>query len=701
MHKVVNPAADPLDREHLSLTIVEGKFMTMGPLPKADASSINERKSIIALQNILPSERFVLRDERISDAGVDLSIELLVDGSYSNFRSQTQVKSCQKTNLNQDGSISYGIDSSNVNYIMNGPVGLYILFLEDTQQLRYEWAEDAYKERIGKSTKKSKNWFSVSTISIKFKKILNSQTIDDIYQKILSKGLMNRQISDIFARSQSDDISISIDKETLAVTDEDASILKSIDLIIKSGMYLVSCGYAKKIIEICENIPRDEFQKNNRLHLIQAYAYHSLSYFQKSLAKLEDFLIIDDITKKDEKFANKLKYANELSLGFITQDEYENQQKNPNATQDIEDDLNFLIQNFNKEKSSKQRDEILLRISRTVDEIKASDASDAFKLKAEIDLVTAAGFDAISKFFSSIFNAESRKNSISKNLMIVSIIEYEQSKTNYEKWRKETALLVKKAEKLKMPILWADAISSYVSIEYNFLFSEIIYSKLKSSERPPNNEEKILHLMESIEKAQKMYKNVGSIEGEMRSILYLADLFELKGQEQAATNLAQGIIRKLKIFKFQKITKWAQGHIDKDTIFAQQLKKATKMNDPEADEQDFANMNEEQISEYALHILDQFLLPDDRLSIVIFGIKFLQYAAQEKLNWCKYFEILEEKLHECSSKTFLSENPLRYIKCQKFLHKGKKGHDFVQLFSEFKDEYCSLCNCRCPLKKTS
>jgi hypothetical protein len=66
------------------------------PLPKADSQSQQERKSIVSFQSFLPEDRFVFRDERITDAGVDGSLEILIEGSYTNMRAQVQLKSQQK-----------------------------------------------------------------------------------------------------------------------------------------------------------------------------------------------------------------------------------------------------------------------------------------------------------------------------------------------------------------------------------------------------------------------------------------------------------------------------------------------------------------------------------------------------------------------------------------------------------------------------
>lgn len=49
----------------------------LGPLPGHDRYAQNEELSIRALRDALPVDRFVYRDERTNDEGIDGSIELL------------------------------------------------------------------------------------------------------------------------------------------------------------------------------------------------------------------------------------------------------------------------------------------------------------------------------------------------------------------------------------------------------------------------------------------------------------------------------------------------------------------------------------------------------------------------------------------------------------------------------------------------
>lgn len=79
----------------------------MESLPKADRNSELQELSLSAFRAALPVENFVFRDERITDAGVDGSLEVKIDSRYTNLRCQVQLKSTDSEKTNQDGSASY------------------------------------------------------------------------------------------------------------------------------------------------------------------------------------------------------------------------------------------------------------------------------------------------------------------------------------------------------------------------------------------------------------------------------------------------------------------------------------------------------------------------------------------------------------------------------------------------------------------
>src|SRR6266478_4418651 len=89
----------------------------LGPLPIADNNAELQRRSFDAFRAALPAAKFLFRDERTDDAGVDASIELLIDSRYTNLRAQVQLKGTASEEKNEDGSISLAVRAATLNYL--------------------------------------------------------------------------------------------------------------------------------------------------------------------------------------------------------------------------------------------------------------------------------------------------------------------------------------------------------------------------------------------------------------------------------------------------------------------------------------------------------------------------------------------------------------------------------------------------------
>ena len=119
----------------------------MGPLPQADHNSELQRASIKALTAILlPMDDLVFRGEPTEDYGVDGSLEVKVADRMTNIRSQVQMKSTGEAKANSDGSISLEVNTSNLNYLLNGPCPLYVLYDASNHDLWYVWAQEEQKK---------------------------------------------------------------------------------------------------------------------------------------------------------------------------------------------------------------------------------------------------------------------------------------------------------------------------------------------------------------------------------------------------------------------------------------------------------------------------------------------------------------------------------------------------------------------------
>lgn len=183
-------------------------------LPKILESFHQEIKSIQELERIISQGRlFLVRKEFKMDFGVDLRLELLLEeNNASNFKIDVQMKNVKKAKrFNNDGSYSYQIKISTLNYLLNSINSLFLIYLEDRDIFLWEWCYTIRKyiedNNVNIDTQKS--------ISYRFNKTLNEHELQKIfnevktkYEKILSVD-KNSKLKNI--KQNSSDLNISVD----------------------------------------------------------------------------------------------------------------------------------------------------------------------------------------------------------------------------------------------------------------------------------------------------------------------------------------------------------------------------------------------------------------------------------------------------------------------------------------------------------
>jgi hypothetical protein len=667
------------------------------PLPQADRSSQLQRKSIIEFQKVLPENLFVFRHEPIDDAGVDGSLEILIDGYYTNMRTQVQLKSKVKKEARRDGVVTLSIEPSNLNYLLNGSLGLYVLYVDESKELFYAWASEENRRRFEINS----DWKNKTDITIPLKE-LNDGVLKDIYDRIHQDAVLRRKIIDSLAHAPSNDnISISINSETLeSVTSSEVE-----DIIRNSGMTLVAAGYSKFILDKLKLIsPRAAAEA--RFILINGYANYFTGRYQTALGLVAEAIISERLQDEDRRFAERIHLACQLNLGIITNEEYFHQSETQITNDELlsEIKLNKLIAQF---RSQVEPTVILLNeITELKNKIIASDkAPDSLKLNARVKYMEIIGFDAVRAFSDEICKAGARKN----NPLIFSpfdqIIEYRKVFANLECWSIETNKLIQDAIEISQPIFVAEAlyVKAYISIMR--IISTLCFMEFE--EIPTDRaslEGEILSTLKLCEKAQKIYKQADMIEGEVRTHLIMAQAFEIMNQPESAKKMAQGIIGKAKLLGYHHQIATAKEIIEDNSLFSKMMDNIRNIlgrkHNEEYDKSDLAT--EEEIENFTNFLIDTYKIPDNRREIVRRDVICIRDTNREKVEWCRHIEIDQNLKHTQSSLTLYAEDPNRRVKCLKFEHiVDHLSPNWIEQISEFKIIYCAECPDREPSNTTS
>lgn len=306
----------------------------LGPLPKADDLITGEQESRAALRSALDHRRFRLRDEPESDAGVDASLEILVDGSYTNCRSQLQLKSTADESRNVDGSVSYPIDVKNLNYLLNGTSPIYVLYIRPRGELRFVWAVDERRRLDDENP----DWMDQKTITVRFHRLLG-EAIDEIHGRVLQEGLLLSDIARRLAdRTVSETHTLHIDAATLKTIDAEHAE----DVLLANGLSIVTAGYPDYVLRVLGMVPR-EHALSGRLSLVRAYAEFALGRVTSASAALQDAAVqSDDLASEDRRFLAQLQDACDFQSGLITVDEFAGREREL-AEQDLSDPVHRLF----------------------------------------------------------------------------------------------------------------------------------------------------------------------------------------------------------------------------------------------------------------------------------------------------------------------------------------------------------------------
>ena len=665
---------------------------TRNPLPKADDNSRLQRQSIAGFQEILPKNFFVFRDERVDDAGVDGSLEILIDGYYTNMRAQVQLKSTTEKNARQDGVLTFQIETSNFNYLLNGQLGLYVLYVEKTHKLYYAWATDENRRRIGIDS----DWKTKKYISVPLQEI-NEIEITRIPERIRLEARLRREIVEALAHAPTNDnISVSISPRTL----KSENSVEIENVLNSAGMTLVAAGYSSLVLEKLKLASSEA-----RFKLISAYANYSTGRYQIAMGEVADAIISNSLKDEDQKFAEKIHLACQANLGIITSYQYF-QEAEAIATDDelasAESALQRLIDKFRSQIN--RDDKTLEEIQELKDRIVNSDkAPSSLKLGARIKYLEGMGFDAIRGIFSEIFKASARRDSSIHVSLADQISDLRNALIAFEEWDNEASALIRDSINVGHPIFSADAFSTKAFISLMGMVSKIAFTEFEESSLDQSIiQNNVLVILDWCEKAQKIYKCANMPEGEVRIQLIMAQAFEVMGQMESAKNLAQGVIGKAKLLGYRRHIDTATEIIEGNTLFFKHIQNIREMicrkESDEYNPSDLATLaTEEDIQHFANFIMETYKVPEERRNNVVIDVLCMRDAAIEKSVWCKQIGIQQNLTHTLSPATIYAENPNRRVVCSKFDYfVDKLLPDWEILIKEFKDIYCSSCSDREP-----
>jgi hypothetical protein len=663
-----------------------------GPLPEGDRNDELQRLSIAALQKCLPVERFLYRDERADDKGLDGSLELKSGGCFTNFRANVQLKGTDSTKINQNGSVSLRVEPSNLNYLLNGPCPLYILWIAPRDELRYVWARD----EATRLHRENPAWMMQEKITLHFTRTLSPVEWDGIADRMLQEGRAQRQLQDILARATiAEQVVVGIDGTRLVITDR-GEVYETLNAC---GMAIVGAGYAKAVLDHARLLSPVQAAEPH-LQLVCAYAQLTLGdYFTASGHLARARMGQDRLSPLDRYFLQGLVLACEHQLGRIAADAFFEGQERLESAAPPELAVQFRLDRLRlqhlSERDHGRRAALLQDLQAAAQQIR-SDATTPTSMKLQARLVTlyAQGQEAHSAYAHTVTQLLMRRQMGMAPGTASGLAALRESRQADERLHTEVGTIIEEAVREQHPLLLAEAIlTRAIIVAAHIADGRFLLTTIEGhvSEIP----EKVFQIMEQqLRHAAQIFERAGCWEGHIRAVLLLADWYDLNDRSGDARKRAQSVLGTAQALGYERHISHAEEHITGNTDYRRLMSLLTGPRDMDPVIADATDAEMARLAEDCLAAMD---LPADRLPAVQRECLAMRDLARERMDWCRHIELLQDQRHSLSPATHFLRDPSRRCACEKLGHRSRiETPDWTPLVPAFKQCYCAGCPDREP-----
>lgn len=660
----------------------------LGPLPRADGGAELQRISLDALRAALPHGEWVLRDEREEDFGVDVTLEILVRGAATNFRSHVQLKARSNLIANSDGSWSLSVPVANLNYLLSGPTPLYVLFRPESSELFVVSARDELR-RIEAT---NPAWREQRDVTLRLADRLDPKALAQIRERIIREARGNRELLDL-AVSLAPGSRVQVDAATLQCR----SPAEAEQLLLETGMTAVTHGFGNQVLDLCSAVDTSRFAALPKLLLVRGYAEFFAGRYLRADAPLREALATGDkLQENDRHFVRFLVEAVNLALGHTTAEVFRGRSTAWRAAAPemlaAQYDVLHLWTLRNEKTSREERathDRTLrIAIARIVAIPGAPPAlvhyAESLRLFLDAQdwamrLIDVLGASS-DPFFWNLRHSEPPATVLGREIAAVAA------------WRT-------RADALANAVGSAGNIPRYCEIRLTRdLCEEMFLTHLGlaaiMSDRPPPPVPDAL--MSQVRSTRALAAKHGQVEFELRSALVESALEELRGDDAAARRILEDVQAKASALRYADVERVARRALDEGGHHAARRREIAAVK-ADGFESFFAQLPEDDVAELAREVCEKLDLPAGRVSVLIDAVRCERAAAQERRGWCRHLRVLEEAPPEMSSTFLYARPPKRCCACERFEHRSMvTSADWASIILTFKRVYCGTCPSREP-----
>ncbi len=156
-------------------------------LPKRSNNDDTQTAAELAFNVAIKNSSFFMQSEDRKDYGTDVQIECRSNSGMTNFRVHVQLKGTEKK-PNTDGSLSISVDRSNLNYLLNQPNSIYVVYHLQSKQLLVRYADDVFCQYEHRNP----DWRTQSSVTVRFKQPFDGEFQSNLNAQVLALGRSTR-----------------------------------------------------------------------------------------------------------------------------------------------------------------------------------------------------------------------------------------------------------------------------------------------------------------------------------------------------------------------------------------------------------------------------------------------------------------------------------------------------------------------------
>jgi len=653
------------------------------------------RRSRDRLAAATPPDRFVFRPAGGDDKGVDFHFDLLHGSSAYGFSIAGQLKAEMTAKPNTDGSYSYSIETSNLNYLLDYPFAVYVHFAANQNEFRFAWASDE-QMRLERD---EVEWKKQGTFTIRFEKLLDAAGWDEIHRRLLADGRRARVLREQLAIRAVGQSTIRIDLQTSDITTGDDAF----ERIRYHGVNLVASGYGRAVEGWFGLLTRQQ-QEEPSVTLALAYAAFHSGNLHKARGILAPILPRRSEFQPFEKtYADLLLNSIRVQLGQLDDAGFERETRRiegeapePLATQLKFDRLRWEHLAEQDDVTRRQRWRELSSVSASL--LRDPNLPDTLRVQVHIVQFQANAVDLQRDLATRIAHSQVRLTT-GQQLSQQEVAEWLRIRSQRAEVNEQGTKLLAEANRLGHPRLQAEAaMAQMVYLVMTLTEATLVLAGMRAP-RPDLPEAGKRVAEQELQRVAALFKSIGDVGGEIREALLLAQWHEVNGNPVEASTAANSVRGVAEAMGLDDELRQIDAVINGNTPYRSVL---TQLANPGDLDYRHATQSDEDAKQLARFELGRLGLPRDRLPVIERAALVVRDALLEKYNWCQHFELLEEQTYRGNCYLQYTTDPTWQAECVK--HKRRSLiplADAAFVIDAFKRSQCNSCPDRCQLSRSA